>query len=130
MSIVPKVTVLIPVYNREKYVAAAIDSILAQRFHDFELLLIDDGSTDGSVEIMRSYTRDPRVRLVCNDGNWGIPKTRNKGTTLARGEYLAMLDSDDLACPGGSCAGFASRQPHQGRCAHGCCSRAARSSPQ
>ncbi len=98
MSTVPKVTVIIPVYNRKKYVAESIGSILAQSFTNFELLLIDDGSTDGSVEIMRSYT-DPRVRLVCNDCNLGIPKTRNKGIQLARGEYIAMLDSDDAALP-------------------------------
>jgi glycosyltransferase involved in cell wall biosynthesis len=98
MSASPKVTVFIPVYNRAKYVSVAIDSILAQSFTDFELLLIDDGSTDGSAEIVRSYT-DPRVRLVCNEGNLGIPKTRNKGVQLARGEYFAVLDSDDYTYP-------------------------------
>jgi glycosyltransferase involved in cell wall biosynthesis len=95
----PKVTVLTPVYNREQHVAAAIESVLAQSFADFELLLIDDGSTDGSVGIMRSYTTDPRVRLVCNEQNLGIPQTRNRGIELARGEYIAMLDSDDWAYP-------------------------------
>lgn len=99
MGTSPKVTVLTPVYNRERYVAAAIESILAQSFTDFELLLIDDGSTDGSVEIMRTYTTDPRVRLVCNGDNLGEPKTRNRGIDLARGEYIAMLDSDDWAYP-------------------------------
>ena len=99
MGTSPKVTVLIPVYNRKKYVAAAIESVLGQSFTDFELLLIDDGSTDGSVEIMRTYTTDPRVRLVCNEHNLGIPKTRNRGIDLARGEYVAMLDSDDWAYP-------------------------------
>lgn len=99
MNASPKVTVVIPVYNRERYAAVAIESILAQSFTDFELLLIDDGSTDGSVEIMRSYTTDPRVRLVCNGDNLGQPKTRNKGIELARGEYIAMLDSDDWAYP-------------------------------
>jgi glycosyltransferase involved in cell wall biosynthesis len=94
----PKVTVVIPVYNREKYLAAAIDSILAQTFTDFGLLVIDDGSADGSVEIVRSY-RDPRIRLVCNETNLGVPKTRNRGIQLARGEYLAFLDSDDWAYP-------------------------------
>jgi glycosyltransferase involved in cell wall biosynthesis len=98
MSLEPKVTVLIPVYNRGKYVAEAIKSVLAQSFTDFEVLLIDDGSTDNSVEVMRSHT-DPRVRLVCNERNLGIPQTRNKGLALARGEYLAMLDSDDYAYP-------------------------------
>lgn len=97
MDTSPKVTVLTPVYSREQYVAAAIESVLAQSFTDFELLLIDDGSTDGSAEILRSYTTDPRVRLVCNEHNLGIPKTRNRGIELARGEYVAMLDSDDRA---------------------------------
>lgn len=95
---VPKVTVVIPVYNREKYVAAAIESILAQTFPDFELLVIDDGSTDRSREIIQSY-RDPRLHLVCNETNLGIPKTRNRGLQLAQGEYLAFLDSDDWAYP-------------------------------
>lgn len=99
MGTPPKVTVLIPVYNREKYVASAIESILVQSFTDFELLLIDDSSTDGSVGILRSYTTDPRVRLVCNGDNLGEFKTRNKGIDLARGEYIAMLDSDDWAYP-------------------------------
>jgi len=94
----PKVTVVIPVYNREKYVGDAIDSILAQTFPDFELLVIDDGSTDGSVEIVRSYN-DPRLRLVCNETNLGVPKTRNRGIQFARGKYLAFLDSDDWAYP-------------------------------
>ena len=94
----PQVTVFIPVYNRERYVGPAIDSILAQNFSDYELLLIDDGSTDLSLERMRAYT-DPRVRIVCNKRNRGIPRTRNTGLQLARGKYIAMLDSDDLAHP-------------------------------
>jgi glycosyltransferase involved in cell wall biosynthesis len=94
----PKVTVLVPVYNREHYVRDAIDSILAQTFTDFELLVIDDGSTDRSSEVVRSY-QDPRIRFVGNEMNEGIPKTRNKGVQLARGEYLALLDSDDRAFP-------------------------------
>jgi glycosyltransferase involved in cell wall biosynthesis len=94
----PKVTVVIPVYNREKYIADAIDSILAQTFTHFELLVIDDGSTDKTQEVIQSY-HDPRIRLVCNETNEGIPKTRNKGIRLARGEYLAFLDSDDWAYP-------------------------------
>jgi glycosyltransferase involved in cell wall biosynthesis len=94
----PKVTVFIPVYNRERYIGAAIDSILAQNFPNYELLLIDDGSTDCSLEIMRSYP-DPRIRVVCNERNHGQPRTRNRGIQLARGEYTAMLDSDDFAHP-------------------------------
>ena len=64
----PKVTVVIPVYNREKYVAVAIDSILSQTFSDFELLVIDDGSIDRSIDVVLSYS-DPRIRLVCNNTN-------------------------------------------------------------
>ena len=94
----PKVTVFIPVYNREQYIGDAIKSILSQTFSDFELLLVDDGSSDSSTEKIRSFS-DPRIRLVCNEQNLGIPKTRNKGVELARGQYMAMLDSDDLAYP-------------------------------
>jgi len=94
----PKVTVVIPVYNREKYMAQTIRSILAQTFTDFELLVIDDGSTDRSREIVHSFS-DQRIRLVCHPTNLGIPRTRNKGIELARGEYLAFLDSDDYAYP-------------------------------
>ena len=94
----PKITVFIPAYNREKYIGDAIDSILAQTFTNYEILLIDDGSTDGTVDIMRSYS-DPRLRIIRNEENLGIPKTRNKGITNARGEYIAMLDSDDRAYP-------------------------------
>ncbi len=94
----PKVTVFIPVYNREQYIGDAIKSILAQTFSDFEILLVDDGSTDSSTDKIRSFS-DPRIRLVCNEENLGIPRTRNRGVELARGEYMAMLDSDDLAYP-------------------------------
>lgn len=92
----PRVTVVIPVYNSEKYLADAIDSILAQTFEDFEVILIDDGSTDGSVEIMAAHT-DLRIRLAFNEANMGIANTRNRGIELARGEYLAVLDHDDSA---------------------------------
>lgn len=94
----PRVTVFMPVYNRERTLRTAIDSVLGQSYRDFELLLVDDGSTDASVEIVRGY-RDPRVRLVVHEHNQGIPKTRNHGLELARGELLAILDSDDVANP-------------------------------
>lgn len=92
----PRVTVFMPVYNREQTLRAAIDSVLGQTYGDFELLLIDDGSKDHSIEIVRSYP-DPRIRLVVHEKNQGIPKTRNHGLELARGELLAILDSDDVA---------------------------------
>lgn len=94
----PRVTVFMPVLNRAHTLRLAIDSVLAQTFEDFELLLIDDGSTDASVEIVTSY-RDPRIRLLVHEENQGIPRTRNHGLAEARGELLAILDSDDAAHP-------------------------------
>ncbi|MDT8407753.1 MAG: glycosyltransferase family A protein [Methylococcales bacterium] len=98
MNNTPKVTVFIPVYNRAAYVGEAIASMLRQRFTDFELLLIDDGSSDNSLEVIKRFT-DPRIRLLVNERNLGQPLTRNRGSDEARGEYLALLDSDDLAEP-------------------------------
>jgi len=92
------VSVVIPVYNREAYVGDAIESVLAQTFTDFEVLVIDDGSTDRSREVAGAY-RDPRIRLLHNERNQGLPRTRNTGVDSARGTYLAFLDSDDLALP-------------------------------
>lgn len=94
----PRVTVFIPVYNRARFVGAAIESILAQTYTDFELLLIDDGSTDDSLAVMQSY-RDSHIRIVHRPDNRGIPATRNDGLALAHGEYIALLDSDDCAVP-------------------------------
>ena len=96
MGELQKVTVFIPAYNREKYIGEAIESILAQSYTNFELLLIDDGSTDGTLDIMHSFS-DSRLRIMRNETNLGIPRTRNKGIENARGEFIAMLDSDDRA---------------------------------
>ena len=93
-----RVTVLIPVRNRERYVGAAIESALAQTLRDLEVLVVDDASSDGTRDVVRSFA-DPRVRLVENETHLGIPGTRNRGVDLARGEYLAFLDSDDQALP-------------------------------
>jgi hypothetical protein len=94
----PRVTVFVPVHNREGYVGDAIRSVLTQTYTDFELLLVDDGSTDASVEVMRGFA-DPRIRIVENAENLGIPRTRNRGLELARGELIALLDSDDCMLP-------------------------------
>lgn len=92
----PKVTVLMPVYNGEKYLRSAIESILDQDLKDFEFIIINDGSTDRSLEIIRSYT-DPRIRLVQNEKNIGLVNTLNKGIELALGEYIVRMDCDDLS---------------------------------
>lgn len=94
----PKVTVLMPVYNGEKYLRPAIDSILRQSHKDFEFLLIDDGSTDASPDICGSY-RDSRIRLVSNQRNLGLIATLNRGLELAGGEYVARMDCDDVSLP-------------------------------
>jgi glycosyltransferase involved in cell wall biosynthesis len=94
----PRVSVLMPVYNAGPYLAEAIDSILAQTFSDFEFLIIDDGSTDGSGEIIQSYD-DPRIRYLRNERNLGLVDTLNRGIELARGPYIARMDADDISLP-------------------------------
>lgn len=94
----PRVTVLMPVFNGEKYLAEAIDSILNQTFADFEFIIIDDGSMDRTWAILSSYT-DPRLRLVRNDENIGVSKAANKGLALAQGKYIARMDADDVSLP-------------------------------
>jgi glycosyltransferase involved in cell wall biosynthesis len=94
----PKITVLMPVYNGEKYLEEAIESILDQTFTDFEFLIINDGSTDRSVEMIESYN-DPRIRLVHNKTNMKLTATLNRGLRLARGEYIARMDCDDISLP-------------------------------
>ncbi|MDX5438353.1 MAG: glycosyltransferase [Pontibacter sp.] len=93
-----KVTVLMPVYNAEKYLAEAIESILCQSLSDFEFLIIDDGSTDKSADIVHSYT-DSRIRFVQNEQNMGIAATLNKGIHLASAAYIARMDADDISYP-------------------------------
>ncbi|HWP00781.1 MAG TPA: glycosyltransferase [Methylococcus sp.] len=93
-----RVTVLMPVFNGEKYVATAIQSILRQTFRDFVLLVIDDGSSDSSVAIVQSFG-DCRIRLVRNRENIGIVETLNRGLDLVETELVARMDCDDVALP-------------------------------
>jgi glycosyltransferase involved in cell wall biosynthesis len=95
MNKTPKVTVLMPVYNGEKYLREAIDSILNQTFKDFEFLIINDGSTDSSQTIVESYD-DPRIHLI-NQKNKGLSETLNIGLDLSNGEYIARMDADDIS---------------------------------
>lgn len=91
-------SVVMPVYNGEKHLQEAVDSVLQQTFSEFELIIIDDGSTDGSVKIIQQLS-DPRIRVLRNDSNKGISYTRNRGLEEARGEFLAWMDCDDLISP-------------------------------
>ena len=91
----PKVSVIIPVYNVEKYLGPCLDSILGQTLNNIEVICVDDGSTDRSLEILREYEkRDARVKVLTQP-NTNAGAARNKGIQQARGEYLSFLDSDD-----------------------------------
>lgn len=92
----PKVSVVMPAYNAEKYIGEAIDSILNQTYKDFELIIINDGSTDDTREIILKY-EDPRIIFLENEKNSGIVITLNKGLDQASGEYIARMDADDIA---------------------------------
>jgi glycosyltransferase involved in cell wall biosynthesis len=99
MSEGPLISVCMPVYNAERYVAQAVESILGQTFGDFEFLIIDDGSTDGSRRILEGYAaRDARIRLASRP-NTGYLVALNEMLAIARGEFLARMDADDIAMP-------------------------------
>jgi len=93
----PAVSVVLPVYNCPRYVGQAIDCVLAQTFTDFELIVIDDGSTDETPSVLKRYT-DPRVRHMAQ-ANRGLAGTLNRGIDLARGRYVARQDQDDVSFP-------------------------------
>ncbi len=92
----PLVNVIIPTYNRDWMVKESIDSVLAQDFNDFELIVVDDGSTDNTPEILDSYRQDINV---IRQGNRGVSAARNAGIAKASGRFIAFLDSDDLWLP-------------------------------
>jgi glycosyltransferase involved in cell wall biosynthesis len=94
----PLVSVFMPVYNSEQYIAEALESILNQTYKNLEIILVDDGSTDKSVEIIKNYN-DKRIKLIQNEKNMGIPYTRNVGLNNATGKYMAIMDSDDISLP-------------------------------
>jgi hypothetical protein len=96
----PLVSVVMPVFDGETYLAQAIESVLGQTFQDFELIAVDDGSHDGSSAIVERFSReDPRVRLISNEKNLGISATLNHGWRAARAPLIARLDADDISLP-------------------------------
>lgn len=92
----PIVSVLMTAYNREQYIAEAIESVLNSSFTDFELIIVDDCSTDATVDVARGYLADDRVQLHINDNNLGDYPNRNRAAEFARGKYLKYVDADDL----------------------------------
>ncbi len=98
MSSIPKVSVLMPVYNSELYIEDAINSILNQTFRDFEFIIIDDASTDKTLEIIKSF-KDSRIQLIIKSENSGYTNSLNYGLNIAKGEYIARMDGDDISLP-------------------------------
>ena len=94
----PIVSVIMPVYNAEKYVGEALASLVRQTFDNFEILVVDDGSTDSSIKVVEG-SDDPRVRIVRHSRNCGLAAARNTGLVAARGAYIAWLDADDVCHP-------------------------------
>lgn len=98
----PRVSVLMTAFNREQYIAEAIESVLRSTMREFELIVVDDCSSDGTAAVARKYAgRDPRIRAVCNEQNLGDYVNRNRAASYARGEYLKYVDSDDVIYPHG-----------------------------
>ncbi len=96
--VVPRVSVLVTTFNGGKFVLETIDSLLDQTFDDFELIIVDDASTDSTFDLLTAYN-DPRIRLFRNIENLGISRTRNRALAHARGEYVAANDQDDISTP-------------------------------
>ncbi|MGB4205308.1 MAG: glycosyltransferase family 2 protein [Bacteroidales bacterium] len=92
----PVLSIVMPVFNAEPFIFEAVSSLLNQSFYDFELIIVDDGCTDKSIDIVKSFN-DERIRLITNEQNSGIVFSRNRGIELARGRYIAPFDADDIA---------------------------------
>ena len=95
----PLVSVVIPAYNCEAYIRDAVDSVVSQTFTDYELIVVNDASTDGTPQILRSYERSGRLRVVAHERNRGLSAARNSGIRAARGKYVTFLDADDAWRP-------------------------------
>lgn len=95
----PKISVITAVYNAEPFLEKSIVSILEQSFRDFEFILVNDASTDGSAKILERHSTDPRITIIHNDANIGCAASRNKAVCVANGEYFAIHDADDISYP-------------------------------
>ena len=96
----PKISVIMSVYNGEDYLAEAIESVLGQSFEEWELIVVNDCSTDRTGEILQQFAlRDARVKVVTNEINLRLPSSLNKALLLANGKYIARMDADDICLP-------------------------------
>jgi len=91
------ISVIMPVYNADKYLQESIESVLAQSYENYEFIIIDDGSTDRSMDIIKKF-KDSRIKCVSNEKNSGIVYTLNKGLSISNGEFIARIDADDICC--------------------------------
>lgn len=92
------ISVIIPIYNKQRFIGRCIESVLSQTYTDWELLLIDDGSTDASAERIQSYLADQRIRYIYKE-NGGVSSARNRGIKEAKGEWIIYIDADDYFLP-------------------------------
>ena len=95
----PKISVIIPCYNVEKCLEECLDSVLKQTFNDFEVICVEDCSTDNTLDILQKYKNKLSIHVVHNDANKGQAESRNIGLKLAKGDYIYFLDSDDIITP-------------------------------
>ncbi len=98
MESAPRVNVIMAVFNGEQYLQEAIESILRQTFDNFEFVIIDDGSTDKTVEILNRFS-DERIKRLTNESNIGLTRSLNRGIRFSRGEYIVRQDADDVSLP-------------------------------
>ena len=94
----PKISVIMSIYNEEKYIETSLKSLLNQTFEDFEIIIVDDASTDNTRKLVQGL-QDKRIRLICNQENQGLTKNLNKALQYAKGKYIARMDGDDIAFP-------------------------------
>jgi glycosyltransferase involved in cell wall biosynthesis len=90
----PKLSIIVPTYNRADTLARALDSIFAQTYHNFEIIVVNDGSTDNTVDVLKAYN-DSRLRAICHERNRGVTATKNTGLDSMRGDWFTFLDDDD-----------------------------------
>ena len=95
----PIISIIVPIYNVDKYLSRCIDSILNQTFKNFELILVNDGSTDKSLDICKYYKNIDNRKYIINKKNGGLSSARNAGLEIARGKYIGFVDSDDYIHP-------------------------------